>query len=130
MGFKDIDTAKEYHQQYYEEVTKKKRKGESSKIQWSGRKWKNRTHNNSFYERVMELAMEKNLSHKELADATDIPDVTLRNYLSLRSSTIPIAAFYRLSSTLGISMEELYKYYQTACDQRNYSGEIPETDSE
>jgi len=81
------------------------------------------SHSNSFYEKVMELAINKNLSHKELAELSDIPDVTLRNYISLRSSTIPVTAFYKLSKALDISMEDLYASYQDACDKRNYSND-------
>jgi len=123
MGYRSVEAAKEYHQKYYEEVTKKKRHGEPGQVNWSGRKWKNMSHSNSFYEKVMELAINKNLSHKELAELSDIPDVTLRNYISLRSSTIPVTAFYKLSKALDISMEDLYASYQDACDKRNYSND-------
>lgn len=132
MANLDLEARKAYQKYYYEKVTKKKRIEKKSpgtvsepiQSDWEPAQWRGAMKRNAFYAKVVELARSRNIQKDSFLKQLNVKPALFYNYVQYRSK-MPLVLFHELCKLLGISMDELYTYYEEGLDNPNVNE--PET---
>lgn len=115
---KDDTRLKDYHREYYKQVTKKKRHGEEPGSVPRAATSRNKKKNNPFYIKVDELSIKAGYNNTTLAEAMDVKYSSLNNWLKMNSD-IPVMAFFKMCELLNVDPSELYQSFAESKNQNN-----------